>query len=546
MPSPAPIVPGRPTDVDRSLAAAIGQALHRLGIEETTPVVERPARPEHGEWSTNAALAAARAAGRPPRQLAQELVGELQAGGLAHVDAVEIAGPGFVNFRLSRRWWSDLLRQVVQEGPATFARCDALSGRHVNVEFVSANPTGPLHAGAGRWAAYGDSLCRLLERCGATVTREYFVNDRGGQVVRFAESLAAARDGQPVPEDGYHGAYVAQWAADMPADADPVAWGIDRARRDIAATLAQMSVSFDRWSSERALVDDGAVDAALQALRDAGAVYEHDGALWLRTSEHGDDKDRVLVKSDGDFTYLLPDIAYHRDKLARGADVLVDVWGADHHGYIPRMQAALRLLGHQPGTLEVLLGQLVTLERDGQPVRLSKRTGELLELQELLDKVGPDVARIVFLLQAIDTHQTVDLDRIASQSAESPAYYVQYAHARMASLRREAARRGVERAPLEGADLDLLDHEREQQVLRSLAELPQVVRAAGEGRAPHQVCTWARQLAQRFHGFYHDCPILRDDVDPARRQARLWLVEGAAVGLAVALDILGIGAPDLM
>ena len=533
------------TDICARLSEAIVGALGRAGIEGVLPVLDRPARPEHGDWATNVALVAAGRSGRKPRELADALAADLRATLADHVAAVEVAGPGFVNFRLGPGWWAGLLRQVVDQGTAGYARLDVLAGTRVDVEFVSANPTGPLHAGAGRWAAYGDSLCRVLERCGATVEREYFVNDRGGQVVRFGESLAARRRGEPVPEDGYQGDYVTAWAAEMPADADPVAWGCERAKRDIAETLDLLGVHFDRWSSEKALVDDGTVDDTLRELRERGAVYESEGALWLRSTDHGDTKDRVLVKSDGDLTYLLPDIAYHRDKFARGFDLLVDVWGADHHGYVARMQAAMQALGHDPAQLEVVLGQLVTLERDGQPVRLSKRTGDMLELRELLGAVGPDVARIVFLLQSIETHQTVDLDRITRQSSESPAFYVQYAHARIASLEREATRQQVARQPIGTCDLGVLVHEREAAVLRSLSELPDVVQAAAASRAPHQVCTWVRQLAQRFHAFYHDCPVLRHP-DPAVVQARLWLVEATRVGLAIGLDLLGIHTPDLM
>lgn len=534
-----------PTDVRRGLAEAVAAALADLGVGGDDPAMERPARPEHGDWSTNAALAAAKLAGQPPRVLAEALAERLRQSPPPFVSEVEVAGPGFVNFRLGTQWWSALLRQVVEEGPDGYARPPLLAGTTVNVEFVSANPTGPLHAGAGRWAAYGDSLCRILERCGAAVQREYFLNDRGGQVHRFGASLAAARAGQPVPEDGYRGAYVAAWAAEMPDDADPVAWGCARAQRDIAETLAAMGVHFDRWSSEKSLVDGGAVDDTLAELRRHDAVYEADGALWLASSRFGDDKDRVLVKSDGDFTYLLPDIAYHRDKLARGADLLIDVWGADHHGYVARLRAALQALGHDPACLEVVLGQLVTLERGGEPVRLSKRTGDMLELRELLEAVGADVARIVFLLQSVETPQTVDLDAIAAQSAESPVFYVQYAHARVASLQRQAARLGVVRQAAEHCDFDLLGHERERAVLRALSELPDVVAAAAAARAPHQVCTWVRQLAQRFHAFYHDCPVLQAP-DPALVQARLWLVEGTRVGLAIGLGLLGVQTPDLM
>ncbi len=456
---------------------------------------------------------------------------------------MEAAGPGFVNFRLAPAWLHEVLRTVLAEGTDGYARTSAGAGRTVSVEFVSANPTGPLHAGHGRWAAYGDSLCRLLERCGYTVCREFYVNDRGRQIDLFAESLAARGRGAEPPEDGYHGDYVTDWAAEMPAGEDPRVWGLQRARSDQASTLAAMNVTFDRYSSEAELVARGAMDAMLAELRRIGVVNEQDGAVWLRSSDFGDDADRVLVKGDGEPTYFLPDIAYHHEKMSR-ADLVVDILGADHHGYVARMRAALAALGHRPDAYEVLVGQNVTLRRGGAVVRLAKRTGEMVLLSDLLDEVGPDVTRLVYLLQSIGTTQTIDVDVVKAQSAENPVYYLQYANARIHSLGREAAARDVTRLALGEVDLSVLLHERELAVLRSLAELPDVVQAATRARAPHQVTAWARGLAAAFHGFWHDCPILRDDVPEEVRQGRLWLVEGARVGLAVALGILGVSAPE--
>jgi arginyl-tRNA synthetase len=362
----------------------------------------------------------------------------------------------------------------------------------------------------------------------------------------FAESLAAAKAGRPIPEDGYQGDYITEWAAEMPDGADPGVWGYERVRRDLSNTLARMGVEFDVWFSEQSLVDSRAVEATLDDLRDRGEAYDADGAIWLRTTDFGDDKDRVLVKSDGEPTYLLPDIAYHRDKFARGHDLLIDVWGADHHGYVGRLKVGIQALGHDPDELEIILGQLVLLVRHGEPVRLSKRAGDLVLLDDLLDAVGPDVARLTFLLQSLDSRQTVDLDLITSQSMENPVFYVQMAHARIAGIGRRAAELGIERIPLESADPSLLIHERELDVLRALSELPDVIEVACIERAPHKVTTWVRELADRFHGFYHDCYVIGEDIPPELTQARLWLVESARVGLAIGLGLLGVSAPESM
>lgn len=532
-------------DVRDGLRDGLRTALDATGVE-SAPVeimIERPRERSHGEWSSNVALAAAKAAKRPPRQLAEQLVAHLSQAPPPHVVAVEAAGPGFINFRLAPSWLHEVLVEVIAAGVDGYARSDEGAGRCASVEFVSANPTGPLHAGHGRWAAYGDSLCRLLERSGYRVCREFYVNDRGRQIDLFAESLAARSRGAEPPDDGYHGAYVVEWAAQMPDGADARGWGLERARRDQADTLAAMNVSFDLHTSEAALVARGAMDDAMAELRDREMVYEHDGAVWLRSSDFGDSKDRVLVKSDGEPTYFLPDIAYHHEKFSRGEQV-IDVLGADHHGYVPRMRAAMAALGHRADAYEALVGQNVTLRRGGVEVRLSKRAGDMVLVSELLDEVGPDVTRLVYLLQSIDTTQVIDIDVVSAQSSENPVYYLQYAHARIHSLARQAAARGVQRAPLAAVDLAVLVHERELEVLRALAGLPETLSAAMRARAPHQVTGWARELAGAFHRFWHDCAILRDDVDEDLRQGRLWLVEAARVGLAVALGVLGVSAPE--
>ncbi|MCY4175495.1 MAG: arginine--tRNA ligase [Acidimicrobiaceae bacterium] len=532
-------------DVRDGLRDGLRAALDAAGLDEARPEIEieRPRDLSHGDWSSNIAMVIASAAGRPPRELAAQMAAELNACPPPHVTAVEVAGPGFINFRLAESWLHEVLAAAVEAGDDGYARSSEGAGARVSVEFVSANPTGPLHAGHGRWAAYGDSLCRLLQRCGYEVCREFYVNDRGSQIKLFADSLAARRRGAEPPEDGYHGAYVTQWAEEMPADADARDWGLRRARQDQADTLAAMNVAFDVCTSEAELVGRGAMDEALDELRGRGMVYEHDGAVWLRTSEFGDSADRVLIKSDSEPTYFLPDIAYHHEKFSRG-DLVVDVLGADHHGYVPRMRAALAALGHAPDSYEAVIGQNVTLRRDGVEVRLGKRAGNMVLVSDLVEEVGPDVTRLVYLLQSVDTTQTIDVGVVSAQSAENPVYYLQYAHARIHSLARQARARDVTRPPLAETDLSVLVHQRELEVLRVLASLPDTVTAAMHARAPHQVTAWARELAAAFHGFWHDCPILRDDVADDERGARLWLVEATRIGLAVALGILGVSAPE--
>jgi arginyl-tRNA synthetase len=530
------------------LASSLRGALVALGVDPMPAriPVERSNRPDLGDWSSSVALAAAKASGRKPRDLADEIVARLSKEPPPYVAGVSVAGPGFVNFRLHDRWLHDVLTEVVEQGFDRYARHDIGHGERVNLEFVSANPTGPLHVGGGRWAVYGDALARVMARCGYQVHREYYVNDRGVQMGLFAASIAAAKAGHPPPEDGYRGQYIADWAAEMPDDADPAAWAHERVLRDLREALAGMGVEFDTWFSERSMVESGAIEAALADLRASGLVYEKDGATWLRTTGLGLAKDEVLLKTGGEPTYLLGDLAYHRDKFTRGFTRLIDVWGADHHGHVARLKAGVQALGHHPDDLEILLGQLVSVERGGEVVRMGKRSGEFVELAEVVEEVGRDVARLTFLLQSIDTRQVFDLDAVVSKSMDNPVFYVQYAHARIASMARVAAERGVQRYPLEMVDLSVLVHARELDLLRTLGELPEVVADACLTRAPHKVATWARDLAGRFHGFYHDCYVMGEGVSHELTQARLWLVEATRIGLAIGLDLLGVSAPESM
>ena len=561
--------------VRASLSASVSAAFAALGIAVPPEItLEVPARRDHGDWSTNAALAAAKAAGRNPRDLATALADHLTTHPPEHVTKVEIAGPGFINFHLANTWLFDVLTQVINEGPS-YGSVDVGHGTSVIVEYVSANPTGPLHAGHARWAAFGDALSRVLSKANYQVHKEFYVNDRGVQINHYVASLIARRDGKEVLADGYLGQYISEWAAEMPSgldDASARAWGLNKAYEYQRDTMARMHVEFDTWSSEQSIADRGAVEAALADLTERGKTYVSvlpratsdrpdadtpaDGtapATWLATTEclnpknnkPFDDADRVLVKGDGQYTYFMPDIAYHRDKFSR-ATMLIDILGPDHHGYVGRMKAAVMCLGHAPQDLEIIIGQNVALVRNGEEVRMSKRSGDIIELAEIIDEVGPDVAKLTFLLQSVDTRQTVDLATLVESRLDNPVHYIHYAHARVHGIGRKAAELGVSRAPLSQAQLTLLTAEQELDLLRSLASLPDVVALAATERAPHKVTTWLRELAGSFQSFYAHCPVLATTVSPDLQQARLWLVEAARVGLSVGLDLLGVSAPESM
>ena len=537
--------------IQDNLSAALASACAAEGIDAPAIIgLEQPANRDHGDWSSNLAMATAKQAGTNPRELAGRLVAHLESQEIAHVEAVEIAGPGFINFRLTDSWLHDVLRDVVAAG-GDFGRNDSGAGTTVNVEFVSANPTGPLHAGHGRGAIYGDALSALLEWNGFDVVRETYINDRGVQMETYAKSLQARAKGEEPPEDGYRGQYIIDWAAEMPDDLDVddlVAvreWGYARAKQDQAEVLASLGIEFDIWFSERTLLDDGRIDTALGTLREREMVFDEDGAVWLKSTDFGDDKDRVLVKSDGDYTYLTPDIAYHAVKFDR-SDALVNVWGADHHGYIARMKAAMSALGNDAELLDVRVTQMVRLMRGDDEVKLSKRSGDIVELREVVEEVGPDAARFTYLLQSVDAQQTFDLEAAASQAMDNPVFYTQMAHARICSIQSKVAEAGIERVDLEDADLTLLTTDRELDVLRALFVGPSSIEVAGRERAPHRVVQWVRDLATAFHGFYQNHYVMGDGVSPELTQARLWLAEAARIGLANGLSLLGVSAPESM
>nr|WP_211177364.1 arginine--tRNA ligase [Pseudonocardia acidicola] len=516
--------------------------------------VERPRNPEHGDYATNVALRTAKKAGVAPRDLAGWLVEDLaRRPGIA---AAEVAGPGFINLRLAADAQGALVGEVLAAGKA-YGTGDELAGRNVNLEFVSANPTGPLHLGGTRWAAVGDALGRVLIARGAKVTREYYFNDAGAQIDRFVASLVAAAKGEPPPENGYGGAYIGEIAAQVLA-AEPGALDLPDAERDevfrrvgvnlmfdeIKRALHAFGTDFDVWFHEQSLHDSGAVEAAVDRLKESGSLYEADGAWWLRSTDHGDDKDRVVIKSDGNPAYIAGDIAYLLDKRARGFDLCIYMLGADHHGYIARLKAAAAAFGDDPAVVEVLIGQLVNLVKNGQPVRMSKRAGTVVTMDDLVDAVGVDAARYSLIRSSVDSTLDIDLDLIARRSNDNPVFYVQYAHARLASLARNAADLGVEVGDAYG----LLEHPREGDLIRTLGEFPAVVATAAELREPHRVARYLESLASAYHKFYDSCRVLPmgDEEVTDLHRARLALSVAARQVLANGLGLLGVSAPERM
>ena len=537
-----------------AVSAAVDAVAADQGLQLTVPSdavhLERPAVRDHGDWSTNVALVNAKRAGTNPRALATALTAAIEADLPGHVVSVEVAGPGFVNFRLDDGWLVDALTAVLDKGEAGYARPDVGHGERVQVEFISANPTGPIHVGNGWWGSYGDALARVLDRSGHVVSREYYVNDTGGQIRTLGASLLARHKGEPVPEGGYQGQYVTDLAEvyEGPDDVTVAGrWAAEQILQRIRATLASVGIVFDEWYSQASIEESGAVDETIALLDAKGLVFEQDGATWFRATELGDVRDRVLRKANGDATYLAGDLAYHRDKfLVRGFDRVIDVFGADHHGQVASLMAGVEALGVEPGRLEVKLGQMVSLVDGDEAVKMGKRAGNAIDLDTVIADIGPDATRILSLMSSLDQAATFDLAQVREQSAENPVFYVQMASARIGGVGRKASERGVVRAPRSEVDLGLLTHPRELEVLRCLEELPEVVADAAVDRAPTKVTTWVRHLASCFHGFYHDCPILADDVDPALTQARLWLVEASRIGLAIGLGLLGVSAPEAM
>ena len=524
------------------------------------PALERPRLPEHGDWATNVALVLAKAADAPPRAVAEAMVAHLELPDW--VAGVEVAGPGFVNVRLDQRWFAGLVRRILAEGRA-FGSVDLGQGERVNVEFISANPTGPLHVGNARLAPMGDALANLLAATGHKVEREYYFNDAGSQVEQLGASVEAVYLGllgrpAEAPADGYKGAYVADLAAELRAeegdalaDLDPddrrariTDWSFRRMLAGIKETLARLGVEFDVWFSEWTLHETGAIAETVDDLRERGVVEDRDGAVWLRSTLFGDDKDRPLIRSNGAPTYFGADAAYYRDKRRRGFDRLVFLWGADHHGYVPRMRAIVRAFGDPDDTAEFHISQLVRLVRAGQPAKMSKRAGDIATVDDLLDEVGKDAFRYTMLRFSLDAPIEFDVEAVTRQSMDNPVYYVQYAHARISSVLRQGDEIGFRPLPVEEADLGLLVHPMEAALLRRLAGFEEQVLVAAAQRAPHRLTRYAEDLAAAFHRFYGECRVLTDD--QALSSARWWLVNATRQVLANTLALIGIDAPERM
>ncbi|MDP9431712.1 MAG: arginine--tRNA ligase [Actinomycetota bacterium] len=549
-----------PAELSAAVVAAVRTVVAAGELSVPVPdtaVVERPRNREHGDYATNMALQLAKPAGMPPRKVAELLAPRLTA--TPGVAGVQIAGPGFLNITLDDTALGEIARTVVTAGPR-YGRSASRTGERINLEYVSANPTGPVTLASTRWAAVGDALSRLLDAAGADVATEYYFNDAGNQIDRFGQSLYAAARGLPAPPEGYVGAYVADVAAqvlqqhpgllDQPEDKAVEVFttdGVAAMLASIQATLRTFGVDFDTWFSERTLHESGSLISAVQRLRANGHAYDADGAVWLRTTTFGDDKDRVLIKSDGAPTYFAADVAYYLDKRARGFDRVIILLGADHHGYVARMMAVAACAGDDPGkTLELIIGQFVNLFRGGEPVKMSKRAGNFLTLEDLVDAVGVDSARYSLVRASNDSTLDLDLDVISRQDNDNPVFYVQYAHARISSLLRNAADLGVARH--DGFEPGLLATERESDLLRALGEFPATVVSAAELRAPHRVARYLEELAGTYHRFYDACRVLPMGDEPTTEltNSRLWLCEATRIVLANGLQLLGVRAPDRM
>jgi len=551
-----------PEELARAILAAIsdfgaasGQDFGRL--PEQLPL-ERPKNREHGDYATSLALQLAKAAGKNPRELAASFAPVITA--LPGIAKVEIAGPGFINITLEQGAQGAIVREVLKQG-ALYGHGDALAGSTINLEFISANPTGPLHLGHTRWAAVGDSIARVLIAAGARVTREFYINDRGTQMELFATSLYAAAHGLPTPENGYHGGYINDLARMIVTNNPSI---IDKSGEEAIEAfkesgyilqlqeqkdvLNKFGTHFDVWYSEKSLHDSGAVASVAQRLEDKGHIFQADGAVWLRTTDFGDDKDRVLVKADGELTYFTSDTAYYLDKRSRGFDLCIYLLGADHHGYVGRLKALVACAGDDPEkNIEVLIGQMVKIFENGEEVKLSKRAGTIITLEELVEKVGVDAARYTLSRYPTDTPLTLDVDLLKKHSNDNPVYYVQYAHARISALLRNAKELGVS---LEISDFheELLVHERENELAGAIAQFPQVVLTAAEVRGPHKVARYLEEIAGLYHRFYNDCRVLPMGAEKpaALHSSRALLCSATRQVLANGLELLGVSAPERM
>ena len=557
----APSHPSQSQALAAAISAAIGSAIERGDLVGTIPVaipLERPKNRDHGDYATSVALQLAKPAGMSPRAVAELLQSDLLA--LPEVTAVDIAGPGFINITLNRSSQAELVTTILSS-PATFGIGNSLTGVSINVEFISANPTGPLHLGHTRWAAVGDALGRVLAAAGAKVIREFYINDRGNQMDLFGKSVEAAALGQPIPEDGYQGGYIND-LADAVVKENPsikevaadtryesfreAAYKVQLA--DQQRVLDTFKTHFDVWFSERSLHEAGAVEHAVEKLRTQGHVFDSEGAIWLRTTDFGDDKDRVITKANGDLTYFASDTAYYINKRERGFDICIYMLGADHHGYVNRLRATAACAGDNPDyNVEVMIGQLVKIMEGGEEVKLSKRAGTIITLEELVEKVGVDAARYTLIRYPVDTPMVMDIDVLRRNTNENPVYYVQYAHARIAGVLRNVEELAIPTG-LTNFDPSQLSHDRENELLGTLAEFPGIVEAAATFREPHRIARYLEELAGVYHGFYADCRVLPmgDEVISPLHSARANLCAATKQVLANGLDLLGVSAPERM
>jgi arginyl-tRNA synthetase len=546
-----------PDELSSALRSAVGRAVATGAFSAEPPaeiVIDRPKNRAHGDYASNVAMRLAKAAGRPPREIAEAIAKALL--DVEGIAAVDVAGPGFLNITLDSASLGGLARTIVEQGSG-YGRTATLAGEKVNLEFVSANPTGPVHIGGVRWAAVGDSLARVLQASGAEVSREYYFNDHGAQVDRFARSLLAAALGESVPEDGYAGAYIGEIAGRILAS-HPEAIGLPREQAqelfrsvgvelmfaEIKQSLHEFGVDFDVYFHENSLHSSGAVQRAVARLRDQGRIFEADGAIWLRTTDFGDDKDRVIIKSDGQAAYIAGDLAYYLDKRERGFNRVIIMLGADHHGYVGRLMAMCACFGDVPGVnLQILIGQMVNLIKDGKPVRMGKRAGNVITLEDLVDAVGVDAARYQLARSSADSTMEIDLDLLTRATNENPVHYVQYAHARTVNVVKNAAAVGI---GLDVFEPNLLTHETETALLTSLGEFPRVLAQAAELREPHRVARYLEALAGEFHRWYDSCRVLPKGDEPITdvNRTRLWLDVATRTVLANGLALLGVSAPE--
>ena len=547
--------------LEAAIKAAIERAFTAEALEGQIPPaikLERPKDREHGDYATSIALQLAKPAGKNPREVAQIICDQLA--GTEGITKVDIAGPGFINITLNRANQAELVSTILK-ATNNYGKVNALAGVKINLEFISANPTGPLHLGHTRWAAVGDSLGRVLTAAGAQVTREFYINDRGNQMDLFGASVEAAALGNAIPEDGYQGAYIADLAAEVVAS-NPTIASLPEGQRhqafreaayavqlkDQQRVLETFGTHFDVWFSERSLHNQGAVEHGLEKLRAQGHVFEEEGAIWLRTTDFGDDKDRVLTKSDGSLTYFSSDTAYYINKRERGFDICIYMLGADHHGYVGRLKAIAACAGDDPEyNIHVLIGQLVKIMEGGEEVKLSKRAGTIITLEELVEKVGVDAARYTLIRYPVDTPMVMDIDILKRNTNENPVYYVQYAHARIAAVLRNAAELSIT-TDLDAFDSSQLTHDRENELLGALAQFPRVVQTAAELRQPHRIARYLEELAGTYHGFYADCRVLPmgEEKPTALHTARLLLCASTKQVIKNALDLLGVSAPERM